>query len=243
MADTGKLEAQPIATGKRRRRPGRWIAIGLAFVFGCGAAAVFAFGLVPGVPGIPALTALLKPSRRKKPDPAASGSTASPSPTSVTPPGDAGAGRASLEALAGAWVGNGRELDAVLVGLAGQQDLEFRIKKTEQFPAQGYEVGEPRFVLRATSEPNVFAVEDRIRPVPPTGKTYDPHARGTCQEVWTAVGGDPLHARFDGSRLSVEFAKIEPGASNFTGDGAKIQSCVGLRDVKASKVRSTLTRP
>jgi serine/threonine-protein kinase len=191
------------------------------------------------VPGIPALTALLKPSRRKKPDPAASASTVSPTPSALGGGGDAGAGRASLEALAGAWVGNGRELDAVLAG----QDLEFRIKKTEQFPAQGYEVGEARFILHATSEPNVFTVEDRIRPVPPTGKTYDPHARGTCQEVWTTVGGDPLRARYDGSKLSVEFAKIEPGASNFTGDGAKVQSCVGLRDVKASKVRSTLMRP
>jgi hypothetical protein len=126
--------------------------------------------------------------------------------------------------------------------LAGH-DLEFRIKKPEQFPSQGYEPGEARFVLRATSEANVFAVEDRIRPILPAGKSYDPRARGTCQEAWTAVAGDPLRARYDAPKLSVEFAKIEPSNANFTGDGSKVTSCVGLKDLKASKVRSTLTRP
>jgi hypothetical protein len=61
--------------------------------------------------------------------------------------------------------------------------------------------------------------------------------------VWTTVAGEPLHARREGGRLSVEFAKIEPGAMNFTMEGGKVSSCVGLRDLKASKVVSVLIRP
>ena len=136
-------------------------------------------------------------------------------------------------------MGNGRELEAVAIG----NDLEFRVKKPDQFTRQNYEVGDARFVLRATADPGVYAVEDRIRPVPPTGKTYDARARGTCQEVWASAGADPLRARYDGTRLSVEFAKIEPGPTNFIAEGTRVTSCVGLRDLRAVKVVSVLTRP
>ncbi len=47
------------------------------------------------------------------------------------------------------------------------------MKRPEQFTPQGYEAGEARFVLRATNDASTFTVEDRIRPVPPVGKTYD----------------------------------------------------------------------
>jgi serine/threonine-protein kinase len=183
-------------------------------------------GLVPGVPGI------VKLPRRH----ADAGAPTSSAGAGRAP--DAGAPRA-IEALAGAWVGNGRELEAIVVG----GDLEFRVKKPDQFPRQGYEAGDARFVLHATPDPAVFAVEDRIRPVPPTGKGYDSRARGTCQEVWAAAAGDPLRARYDGTRLSVEFAKIEPGPTNFLTEGNRVTSCVGLRDLKAVKVVSVLTRP
>jgi serine/threonine-protein kinase len=190
--------------------------------------------LVPGVTGIwkvPDLSfgASASAGPRSSAAPRASGSAA-PSASAPRPQG--------LEALSGTWVGNGRELEAVLVGA----ELEFRVKKPEQFSPQNYEPGDARFVLRASPEPGTFSVEDRIRPVPPVGKTYDARARGTCQEVWSAVGGDPLHAHWDGARLTVEFAKIEPGPANFTIEGAKVTSCVGLRDVKASKVVSVLQK-
>jgi serine/threonine-protein kinase len=240
-AATGPSTSEEIAAVVRPRRRGKalWIVLALV-VIGGGAGAAFAVGLVPGVPGIwklprgfriglglggPDAGASAKPSASAKP-----GASAKP---------DGGAPGRGFEALAGGWVSNGRELDAVVSG----SDLEFRVKKPEQFAPQGYEAGEARFVLRATGDPAVFAVEDRIRPLPPAGKTYDPRARGTCQEVWTAVGSDSLKARYDGVRLSVEFAKIEPTAGNFTAEGAKVTSCVGLHDLKASKVVSVLTRP
>jgi serine/threonine-protein kinase len=145
-----------------------------------------------------------------------------------------------LAPLVGLWVGNGRELDAVLSG----DELEFRVRDPAQFAAQGYEKGEARFALRAIpGEASVFAVEDRIRPVPP-GKGYDlARARGTCLEVWTEADKQPLRATFDGARLTVEFAKIEPTEDNFTLDKGKVTSCIGLRKLPASKVVSTLVQP
>jgi serine/threonine-protein kinase len=74
------------------------------------------------------------------------------------------------------------------------------------------------------------------------GKTYDARARGTCQEVWSRVREQPLHARYDGARLTVEFAKIEPGPANFTTEGTRVTSCLGLRALVASKVVSVLER-
>jgi eukaryotic-like serine/threonine-protein kinase len=123
-------------------------------------------------------------------------------------------------------------------------ELEFRVKQPEQFAPQGYEAGQARFSLHATNDPAVFTVEDHIRPNPPPGKTYDlARSRGTCQEVWTQTGGEPLRAHFDGVRLNVEFAKIEPDRDNFVVEGAKVTGCRRLRELKASKVTSVLTRP
>jgi serine/threonine-protein kinase len=174
-------------------------------------------------------------------------SAQAPHPTQ-TPPATSG-GRAQAEvapasplaALTGTWVGNGRELDAVLSG----DELEFRVVDPAQFEPQGYEKGEARFALRALpGSTNVFAVEDRIRPIPPATAGYDlSKARGTCIEIWTVADKQPLRATFDGSRLTVEFAKIEPTEANFTTSKGKITSCIGLRKLPASKVVSTLTRP
>jgi serine/threonine-protein kinase len=139
----------------------------------------------------------------------------------------------------GPWVGNGRDLEAVLSG----DELEFRVTDPAQFESQGYEKGEARFALRQIpGETRVFAVEDRVRPVPP-GKGYDlAKARGTCLEIWTDANKQPLRATFDGSRLTVEFAKIEPTEANFTVTKGLVTSCIGLRKLKASKVVSSLER-
>ena len=216
---TRRADAPP-----RRRWP--WVLLAATLLVG-GAGAALAVGIVPGVPE------LFRTTRRPPVDAGAPAGSAS------ARAADAGASRVALDALVGSWVGNGRELEAVAAG----SDLEFRVKKPAQFPTQGYETGEARFVLRGTPDPSVFTVEDRIRPVLPLGKAYDPRARGTCQEVWTSVGGAPLRARYDGGRLSVEFAKIEPALGNFTMEAGKVTSCVGLRDLKASKVVMVLTRP
>jgi len=230
---TGASPNAPAPEAAPRRRVWPWLLLATVVVGGGGAGAAFGFGLVPGVPGIWKL-----PHFASRP---AASASAPRSAASAGASGSASASRApaGLEALAGVWVGNGRELEAVMAGT----DLEFRVKKPEQFAHQGYAAGEARFALRAAGDAGVYAVEDRIRPMPPVGKVYDARARGTCQEVWTAVGGDPLRARFDGARLSVEFAKIEPGPANFTSHGARVTSCVGLRDLRASKVVSVLTRP
>jgi serine/threonine-protein kinase len=149
------------------------------------------------------------------------------------------AARPPLEALAGGWVGNGRELEAVYLGGA----LEFRVKDPEQFRPQDYQQGEARFILRPLDgQTAVFAVEDHIRPNPPGERAFAASSRGTCQEVWTDAGGKPLRATWDGKQLSVEFAKIEPKDSNFVVKKGEIVNCLGLRKLSAAKVVSSLTR-
>jgi serine/threonine-protein kinase len=212
-----------------RRAVWPWALLGVVVLAG-GAGAALAFGLVPGVPALVKLprapaSASAAASAGASPRASASASASTPAPT-------------GLDALVGAWVVNGRELDAVMAS----GDLEFRVRKPEQFAPQDYQAGEARFVLRPGSDPATFAVEDRIRPLPPVGKVYDPRARGTCQEVWTRVANKPLHARYDGARLTVELAKIEPGPANFTMEGGRVTSCLGLRALTASKVVSVLER-
>ena len=206
-------------------RSAAWIALPLALLLlGGGATAAVVSGAVANP--------FVEPPPRK---------TAAPLPTVAPPPvasSSAPPAKRPIEALAGSWAGNGRALEAVVDG----DVLEFRVKDPAQFAPQDYAEGEARSAPRATDEPNVFVVEDHIRPNPPSGKAYDARSRGTCQEVWTQANGEPLHARFDGARLSVDFAKIEPTQANFVVEGVKITSCVGLRDLKAGKVVSTLTR-
>jgi serine/threonine-protein kinase len=235
-----------VAAPKRRR--GWLIPVIAVLALGGGAAALVALGVIPGI-------------TRGKPDPKArvesvaspSAKPSAPPPTAsqkaVAPPGTAPAPAPSptpppapanpLAALTGAWVGNGRDLEAVLSG----DELEFRVVDPAQFETQGYEKGEARFALRQIpGEARVFAVEDRVRPVPP-GKGYDlAKARGTCLEVWTEADKQPLRATFDGTRLTVEFAKIEPTEANFTVSKGLVTSCIGLRKLKASKVVSSLER-
>ncbi len=87
-----------------------------------------------------------------------------------------------------------------------------------------------------------LSVEDKVRPMPPVGMTFDPRSRISCQEVWTEVDGKPLSATFDGARLSVDFAKIAPRASNFSLEGKSVVGCKGLASVSASRGRTVLSR-
>jgi serine/threonine-protein kinase len=239
-------------TGKPKRR---WlIPIIAVLALGGGAAGLMALGVIPGIssiqlkpqgkgrtdsaasPSTPATPATPPPSRASQKPAAAPPSAPAPAPSPTPPPAPAN----PLVALVGPWIGNGRDLDAVLSG----DELEFRVTDPGQFESQGYEKGEARFALRQIpGETRVFAVEDRVRPVPPA-KGYDlAKARGTCLEIWTDADKQPLRATFDGSRLTVEFAKIEPTEANFTITAkGLVTSCIGLRKLKASKVVSSLER-
>ncbi|WP_433935623.1 serine/threonine-protein kinase [Sorangium cellulosum] len=225
-ASGGPLAGRP---ARSQRGRGSWLAIGAgALVMFGGAAALLWLGVLD------------KPrdGRRRgaapPPAPVASASSAAPE-TSAPPPEPS-----PLAGLTGLWVGNGRELEAVLAGEA----LEFRVRHPEQFAPQDYVEGEARFSLREIpGETGVFAVEDRLRFIAPESRQFDPaRSRGTCQDVRSAVEGRPLRASFDGTRLSVEFAKIEPSASNFVMERNKVVSCVGLSALPATRVVSTLSR-
>ncbi|WP_438019576.1 serine/threonine-protein kinase [Sorangium sp. So ce315] len=214
----------------QRGRGSSWLAIGAgALVMFGGAAALLWLGVLD------------RPRaghrRRAAPPPpaAASASASAAAEASATPPDPS-----PLAGLTGLWAGNGRELEAVLAGEA----LEFRVRHPEQFAPQDYVEGEARFSLREIpGETQVFAVEDRLRFIAPESRQFDPaRSRGTCQDVRSAVEGRPLRASFDGTRLSVEFAKIEPTTSNFVMERNKVVSCVGLSALPATRVVSTLSR-
>ncbi len=219
----------PIAAPAKKGR-GLLIALGLVVVLG-GAGGAVALGLVPGLGPKPPRRAVALGGERVQPS---AGATTSAAPAPPPPPAKQG-----IELLEGAWIVNGKELDAVLVG----DVLEFRVHTPAEFEPQGYTAGEARFTLRDTAEPDVFAVEDRIRPIPPVGKSYTPASRNTCQESWTTAGGSPLRARGDAKRLTVDLAKIEPSASNFTMSGSSVTECRGLRALAVARVVNTLSRP
>ncbi|MFO0759100.1 MAG: protein kinase [Byssovorax sp.] len=230
-ADAKETPAKPKSKGKRSGA--RWVAGVVVFLLlGGTAAAVVTQGLIPGVGPYPP-----KKTPSTKGDPAKRDGGAPATPASASTPA-----RPALAELAGAWVINGKDFDAVLTP---GEVLEFRVKTPAQLAPQDYEAGEARFTLRATTEPNVYAVEDRLRPFPPQGMTFAPGSRNSCQEAWTAVGGEPLRARFDGKRLTVDLAKIEPKTEqNFTVEGGKtVTGCRGLRETAVGRVVNTATRP
>ena len=210
------------------RKSHAWLYVLLPLLLvGAGVGAALATGLV-----------VLPSSSKPKPSaPPVTTTSSSPPATSASaepPP--------PLEQLAGRWVSDsGRAMDAVLVADA----LEFRVVDAKHFAPQDYRVGEPRFVLhRLPGEDHKFAVEDRIRPLPPTGHKYDSaRARTTCYAVWTKAKGEPLRAGYDGKQLSVYFAKIEPEDHNFVKAGRTIVSCRGLEKLGANRVHSVLRRP
>jgi serine/threonine-protein kinase len=164
-----------------------------------------------------------------------------PSATVSAPVADAAPPVTGLAELTGAWRSDsGRMYDAVLSG----DVLEFRIRQAGDFAGQGYVDGEARFTLtERKGESRSFGVEDKLRPAPPLGKTYDPKARGTCQEVWSSLDNRPLRAQFDGTRLTVDLVKVVPALKMFEISGNKVVGCKGLRGAAASKIESTLLRP
>ncbi len=236
---TGQVGAATTTSGaavaaKGKRSGGKWIAaVVTLLVLGGGAAIVVTQGLIPGVGPYPPR----KPTTTK-PDPAKRDGGA-PAPTAAT---SAAPARSPLEQLAGAWVINGKDLEAVLT--PGEM-LEFRVKTPAQFAPQDYEAGEARFVLRATAEANVYNVEDRLRPFPPQGMSFSPASRNSCQEAWTSVEGAPLKARFDGKRLTIDLAKIEPKTeANFTVEGGKtVTGCRALKEASAGRLVNSAARP
>ena len=146
-----------------------------------------------------------------------------------------------LTVLAGAWVSDsGMEYEASMSG----DTMEFRLRDAESVKKDGYVDGETRFSLDVIpGETRVFAVKDKIRPALPAGLVYDfSRSRNSCQEVRTEVNGKPLQARFDGSRLTVEVAKIAPQRNMFLQTGSKVYACVKLSDAKASLLQSALRR-
>jgi serine/threonine-protein kinase len=220
----------PIAAPAKKGR-GLLLGLGLLVVLG-GAGGAFALGLIPGLGPKPRRTVATE---RTVPSASATASAlGSSAPAPPPPPAKHG-----IELLEGTWSVNGKELDAVLVG----DVLEFRVHTPSEFEPQGYLAGEARFTLRDTAEPDVFAVEDRIRPIPPVGKRYTPASRNTCQESWTTAGGAPLRARGDAKRLTVDLAKIEPSNDNFTVSGSSVTECRGLRALAVACVVNTLSRP
>ena len=226
------------APAKGRGRGVALVVLVLAVLVLGGGVGAAALGLVPGVrlDGRPRRTNTNGEVTR----PAASASaTASSRASAAPPPPPPPPAKAGIELLDGPWSANGKELDAVLVG----DVLEFRVRTPSQFAPQDYAAGEARFTLRDTDEPDVFAVEDRIRPFPPTGTTYAPDSRNTCQESWTSAGSAPLRARGDAQRLAVDLAKIEPSKNNFTVAGSRVTQCRNLRALSAARVVNTLTRP
>jgi serine/threonine-protein kinase len=171
------------------------------------------------------------------PRPSATASaSAAPPPSSPPPPAS------PLAALAGRWhvPESGRDLDAVPSGDA----LELRVVDPAQFAPQDYRAGEARFVLRPKAgETSVFLVEDRVRPRPPVDHAFDSaQARSTCIAIATRAGDEPLEARWDGTRLNVELAKIEPTEDNFDRDGQAVIGCRGLEDLATEKVPAVLER-
>ncbi|MCC6646937.1 MAG: protein kinase [Polyangiaceae bacterium] len=169
-------------------------------------------------------------------------STATASASASSPAASASAPRPTAEALtalAGRWVSDtGRHYDAVVAG----GEVEFRVRDPEEFPRQNYLAGEARFTLKRAEGRGGYLVEDKIRPVPPAGLTYERESRGTCQETWSSVGGAPLLARLDGARLSVDLVKVTPERASFEVRGARITGCAKLDGSTAVKIDSTLTR-
>jgi serine/threonine-protein kinase len=228
---TGQGEAIVAAAAPPSKgRGGLFAVLGLLVVAG-GAVAVITLGLIPGVGPMPPHKGV--ESHAGAHPSATTTTTATASAAPPLPPAKTG-----IELLDGPWSVNGKDLDAVLVG----DVLEFRVRTPSQFEPQGYLAGEARFTLRDTPEPDVFAVEDRIRPIPPVGKTYTPASRNTCQESWTSAGGAPLRARGDAKRLSVDLAKIEPANENFTISGSTVTECRGLRSLAVARLVNTLSR-
>lgn len=230
---TPGVEGPPVAEEPEPAKLGLWAGVGLAvLVLGAGAAlgTAYAKGWIelPGSSPASSSTAAKPPA------------SATPDAGAEVPSGDAQA-RSSLEALQGAWKSDGgRVYDAKLAGKV----LEFRIRDASDLRDQGYVDGEARFSLtEIAGEPNMFQVEDKWRPALPADLRYDPaRARATCQQVFTSIEGKPLRGQFDGQRLTLDAAKVDPARSMFITQGSVVVSCTSLKTAKTARIESVLTR-
>jgi len=163
-----------------------------------------------------------------------------PTPNSASAPAE-DPSKNPLAALAGPWHSTtGRAYDAVLVG----DRLEMRIHDEKAFAVQGYVKGEARFVLLPLKgQTNVFGVEDRLRPNPPTGTEYDTAlARSTCIVPYSAIAGKPLTARLENGELHVDMAVTQPPHESYTLAGKRVTGCKNLAVAPVSPTKSVLTR-
>jgi eukaryotic-like serine/threonine-protein kinase len=144
-----------------------------------------------------------------------------------------------LDGLVGSWRSEkGTDFDAVRVGAR----VEFRVVDPSQLAPADYAAGEPRFILRTTSEPNTFSVEETMRPH--FTEPFDPKARTTCQEIWTEIDGRPLLATKEGTEntLRVDFARASYDSKMAVIEDGKVVACNKLRGAVAGRARTTLTR-
>jgi eukaryotic-like serine/threonine-protein kinase len=232
--ETEQPLAAPGRAPAREAGAGRRLAIPLTIVLaaGLGLGITYALGwLGPSKPQIedaaiatsaPPLTGAAGPAAGKAP------STAAP--------------QSALAELAGAWKSDsGRLYDAALAG----DGLEIRIREPGTLAAQGYVEGETRFVLRAIpGKGDVFALEDRLRPLPPAGFQLDPdRSREPCLVTYTSLAGKPLEARLEGGKLRAQTVRIEPVAKNFALEGKRVVGCKDLEGARTSIIESNFTRP
>ena len=153
-------------------------------------------------------------------------------PATVAPPS-----KGPLERLEGRWVSDSqRHYDAVLSGGA----VEFRIRDASELPGQNYVDGETRFSLRHDGK--TYTVEDKIRPLPPSNATYGPDSRGTCQEIWTQVGSEPLRAESEGRRLTVDLVKFLGEPRFFAVSKGKVTSCRDFKTAKVDRIETVLIK-
>ncbi len=105
-------------------------------------------------------------------------------------------------------------------------------------------MGEACFVLRtAKGEATSFRVEARVRPVAPRGAVYDrSRTAGSCVASWSEVSGKPLIAQSAIDRLVLQTVHINPPASVFVREGARITRCTGLAEVHPIAVEIVLGR-
>ncbi len=170
--------------------------------------------------------------------------TASATVTATASATDSASARSPLAALEGRW--RSVESGSVLEAVPSFEALEFRVVRPEQFRPQDYRADEVRFVLHPLpGQSRTFAVEDRIRPKPPAGYSFESaQARTTCKAVWREAAGKPLRAHLEGERLSVDFAKIEPTNENFDvlEPSRTVLGCRGLEKLPAQRLPVVLER-
>jgi hypothetical protein len=106
-------------------------------------------------------------------------------------------------------------------------------------------VRERRRALRAQrfQQDDEFAVEDHIRPTPPSGYEYDPRSRDSCVGTWSDVKGHKLVANVDAKgTLVVDLVQIRTGLDKFKTEGRRVAACNDLATAPAEPIESRLSR-